>query len=90
MKHTIQSLRQSGYKVRVLHSITNELADNHPLHSTNVWLADDGNPNTTVIEITSPSGKNATGISYRADGDFYDRKKGNAIALGRALKQLAE
>ena len=88
MKHTIQSLRQSGHKVCVLHSITDELEDSHPLHETSVWLADDGNPNTTTIEITNPDGKNFFGVAYRAKGDFYDRKKGNAIALGRALKQF--
>lgn len=91
---TIQSLRQAGYKVRVIHR---GLADTHinmsiPLDVQksikNIVIAADGHPCSTQIDITTPDGQHATGYAFRAKGDQYDRKKGNTIALGRALKQL--
>lgn len=82
---TIQQLRQSGYKVRVLHrdwiGLDRERVDISR-------LARDKNPCVTQIDVTSPDGKNSTGYAFRATGDNYNRKLGNQIALGRALKNL--
>lgn len=83
MKHTVQSLRQNNNKVRVIHRFFNTDIDEK---IPNISL--DGQFNVTQIDVTSIDGKDATGISYRAVGDQYDRKKGNMIALGRAVKQL--
>jgi hypothetical protein len=45
----------------------------------------------TVIEITSPDKQiNASGKAVCSDEDNYDRKVGNAIALGRAYKNALE
>jgi hypothetical protein len=42
----------------------------------------------TKIEITSPEGSTAWGISYCHPKEGNNRKMGNKIALGRALKAL--
>lgn len=45
----------------------------------------------TVIEITSPDKQiNTSGKAVCSDEDNYDRKVGNAIALGRAYKNALE
>lgn len=77
--HTIKSLRQNGYKVRVMHSRVYEKPDY-------VLQAKGG---ITEIEITTPD-KLVTvkGISKCSDLDCFSRKIGNNIALGRALKLL--
>jgi hypothetical protein len=36
--------------------------------------------------LTSPEGKDSTGIAYCSKQDQWNRKLGNRIALGRALK----
>lgn len=86
MKHTVQSLRQSGHKVRVIHRLFDESKD---ADCPNPWnLSDDGQPNVTQIDVTMSDGREATGFSYRCTGDQYHRKLGNDIALGRAMKQI--
>jgi hypothetical protein len=82
-QHTVQSLRQNGNKVRVIHRFYNSTIDEKIPN-----MSFDGECNVTQIDVTSIDGKDATGISYRAKGDQYNRKKGNMIALGRAVKQL--
>lgn len=83
---TIQSLRQKGYKVRVIHR-QDEKSDNEEVNVAR--LAQDGNPNITEIDVTTPDKSiTVTGVSYRAKGDFYHRKLGNRIALQRALELL--
>lgn len=83
---TIQSLRQNGYKVRVIHR--NHMAADHEFVNTE-RLANDSNPNVTEITVTTPDRvTTVSGIAYRANGDQYNRRVGNAIALGRALIQL--
>lgn len=69
---TIHQLRRSGWKVRVIHGVTDE---------ENV-LSD----RFTRIEITSPDSKDAVGIAFCSRKDQWNRKLGNRIALGRALK----
>lgn len=77
--HTIKSLRQCGYKVRVLHSRVYE--------KPNYILQAKGG--LTEIEITTPD-KSLTvkGTAKCSDDDCFSRKIGNDVALGRALKQL--
>lgn len=67
---TIHQMRRAGWKVRVIHG------------EMETPLSD----RFTRIELTSPDGKDATGIAYCSKGDQWDRKLGNRIALGRALK----
>jgi hypothetical protein len=83
---TIQSLRQKGYKVRVIHRMYNNI-DSEFINVDR--LAKDSNPNVTEIEVTTPDKtKNVFGFSYRAKGDQYHRKLGNLIALNRAMATL--
>ena len=46
------------------------------------------NANTTHITLTSPDGKHSEGIATPHHEDQYNRKLGNRIALGRALKNM--
>lgn len=91
--HTIHDLRKNGYKVRVLHF--NVGAD--PMlggfghvckYNYRIRFANDGHPNVTQIDVTTPDGRDATGYAFRAMGDPFDRKRGNLIALNRAMNQL--
>jgi hypothetical protein len=75
---TVKQLRQSGYKVRVLH--TRKYKEMEQL------LAKGG---TTTIEITTPDGKNVIGVANCADTDSYNKRLGVRIAVGRALSQLS-
>ena len=82
---TIAELRRSGHKVRVhrrdLNENEAELA---------VRCAKDSHCPVTEVTVTNPDGKSASGVAYRASGDQFNRKLGNKIALGRALKVLAK
>jgi hypothetical protein len=79
MTHTIKSLRQNGYKVRVMHSRVYE-KPNYDLKAKG---------GLTEIEITTPDKtQTVKGSAKCSDVDCYSRKIGNNIALGRALKQL--
>jgi hypothetical protein len=81
MKLTIKKLRQSGFKVRVIHSRLFEKNLNIP----------SGKGGTTTIEITTPDKQyNAEGFSKCSKEDSYNRKLGNSIALGRAIQNLIE
>jgi hypothetical protein len=42
----------------------------------------------TIIEVTSPDGRNAIGASQCSEKESWNRKMGNQIALGRAMAQL--
>jgi len=43
---------------------------------------------STHIILTTPEGKHTEGFSSTHVNDQYNRKIGNAVALGRALKNL--
>lgn len=42
----------------------------------------------TIIEVTTPDGRNVIGTSKCSDKESWNRKMGNQIALGRAMAQL--
>ena len=77
---TIHQLRRAGWKVRVIHGFTYESHIGNEI--TN--LSD----RFTRIELTSPDGKDSSGIAYCSKNDQWNRKLGNRIALGRALKSF--
>jgi hypothetical protein len=78
---TVKSLRQSGYKVKVLHfRITDYSMDRFGLF--------DPKGGSTVIEITSPEGIQVRAEAKCSSKDNYCRRTGVAICLGRALKEL--
>jgi hypothetical protein len=80
---TIHQLRRAAWKVRVIHGVTNNNLPFAPVSAKNQQSLSD---RFTRIELTSPDGKDSTGIAYCSKGDNYNRKLGNRIALGRALK----
>jgi biotin operon repressor len=83
----IKKLRQAGYKVRVLH--TRKYNTIQKIGGTYKEISPKGGE--TFIEITTPD-KNLTtaGASICSDKELYDRKKGNEIALGRAIKTMED
>lgn len=85
-QQTIRHLRQTGYKVRVLH--TRNFKDVQKIEGIHQELVPKGG--YTKIEVTTPDNTiTVTGESFCSNEELFDRKKGNSIALGRALKQLA-
>jgi hypothetical protein len=85
----ISELRQAGFRVYV----------NHDRLVKNVWLYDNATTKvlrpivapkggTTIVEIHSPDGKQYTGIAKCSKSDCYNKKRGLAIALGRAVKEM--
>ena len=80
---TIHQMRRAGWKVRVIHGITNNNLPFAPVSSKDKQPLSD---RFTRIELTSPDGKDSTGIAYCSKEDQWNRKIGNRIALGRALK----
>lgn len=83
---TVQELRNSGYKVKVLH---NRLYNGYQKWET---LGDDdytfANPDSkggsTQVIIDSPNGQHFEGHSICSKKDNYDKKMGVRIALGRS------
>jgi hypothetical protein len=87
MQSTIKDLRQKGYKVRVIHTRHNILK--HKVSGPIYELSAKGG--STTIEITTPDKlHDAIGKSVCSLEDNFNRKVGNFIALGRALKQLED
>lgn len=73
---TVKNLRQTGWKVRVLH---HRVDDNRILGE----IYPKGGK--TVIILDSPSGEHFEGVAVCSDNDLYNKKIGVKIALGRAL-----
>jgi hypothetical protein len=75
---TIHQLRKNNYKVRVMHGrIKGSTGEIFPKGGI------------TVIELTTPDGsKTVSGKAECSEIDTFNRKLGNQIALGRAVKQL--
>ncbi len=72
----VKQLRQSGYKVRVMH-MRNKSDVGYDPHG-----------GTTRVEITTPEGKELVGEARCSNQDNYSKKIGVAIALGRAFKNV--
>lgn len=97
MKFSIQSLREQGNKVRVKHcrkykSLPGEYLTRGQYETATNILQKSPYGKTvspkggmTVVQITTPEGEELEGIAVCSDRDSYNRKKGLAIALGRAI-----
>ena len=88
---TIEQLRKSGYKVRVIHyrqSIINKKI--LPQRDIGGPLFLEAKGGKTRIELRSPEGIETFGEALCSDKDTYNRKLGNRIALGRAMNALNE
>jgi hypothetical protein len=78
---TVKSLRQSGYKVRVMHDRDYEITS---IYKPDVVRC----RGFTLVEVTTPDGKYTTiGISFCRTIESFNRKRGLTIALGRALSE---
>lgn len=103
MNTTIKSLRQSGYKVRVLHDrYTQPLKDEIGTIESHLSHLAEARKNgfdvapkggKTIIEVTVPQGSGilpttVTGVAECNLVDNYCKRTGINIALGRAIKQF--
>ena len=73
---TVKSLRQSGWKVRVLH---------HRIDDKRILGEIYPKGGKTEIIIDSPCGEHFEGVAVCSSNDTYNKKMGVKIALGRAL-----
>ena len=86
MQFTIRQLRRSGFKVRVIHKRHQKIVKK----IDGDYLENSAKGGTTVIQITTPDKQtDVEGAAVCSIEDNYDRKVGNAIALGRALTSLS-
>lgn len=84
-KYDIKTLRQNGYKVRVLH--TRHYTPIVKMSGLTHGISNNGG--STTIEITTPDqSQTVIGKSVCSLKDNFNRRIGNEIALGRALEQL--
>lgn len=77
---TVQDVRKAGFKVRVFHGHFDDTYDVYPYIR---GLAD----RFTRIDLKAPTGEEYIGVAYCSRQDNFNRKLGNRIALGRALKK---
>lgn len=84
MNKTVKELRQSGYKIKIIH-FREEGFTKHEFCGTPMTLAKGGR---TELLLMSPEGIQIKAEAKCSEKDNYCRKVGVAIALGRALKNL--
>lgn len=83
---TVQQLRNTGYKVRVLH---NRLYNGYhkwqvgDTSKINAPIKPDPKGGSTEIVVDSPSGKHFHGVAICSKKENYNKKLGVKIALGR-------
>lgn len=84
---TIKQLRQSGWKVRVMHN-RNYITENK-MDGRTMTLSNFGG--YTKIEVTDPAmNQTWVGEAQCSEKDNYNRRLGNSIALGRAWEQYLQ
>jgi hypothetical protein len=79
--HTVKSLREQGYKVRVYHFRN---------YRFNGWAytTPEEKGGCTEVDLIDPSGKTSKGVAMCNPKDNYNKKVGVMVALGRAMKTL--
>ena len=82
---TVKELRQSGYKVRVLHhrNYKTYKVANNPNQFVQKRIHNLGGK--TEIIIDSPNGEHYEGVAICSKTDNYNKRLGVKIALGRAM-----
>ena len=88
--HTVKSLREKGYRVKVHHIRRCKRAPGYelvsfPEQAKNIILPTGGITDVTVVP---PNGGGVNGIAHCSMKDNYNKKRGVMIALGRAMKQI--
>jgi len=88
MQVTIKKLRQTGFKVRVIHTRHYETVRAMKMDACSKLSGKGG---CTKIEVTTPD----KAITVAAEAkcsiqDSFNRKLGNSIALGRVVSKLSQ
>lgn len=84
---SIKQLRQAGYKVRVIHKRNYD--EIQKIGGISMQVSPKGGE--TFIEITTPDKSLTTaGASICSNKDLFNRRTGNEIALGRAIKSMQD
>ena len=73
---TVEGLRASGYKVRVMHT---RRPNSEGLNARG---------GKTVVEVTTPDGTTLVGVSRCSRKENFNKKLGVRIALGRAFASI--
>jgi len=85
MTQTIKQLRQTGWKVRVMHRRNHDTI--RTIDGDYPEVSNFGG--STTIELTTPDGSITTiGKAICSDKENFNRRIGNSIALGRALEMV--
>ena len=88
MQVTIKTLRQTGFKVRVIHTRHYETVRAMKMNS---YSKLSGKGGCTKIEVTTPDKLITVSAEAKCSlQDSFNRKLGNSIALGRAVSKLSE
>lgn len=88
MQVTIKTLRQTGFKVRVIHTRHYETVRAMKMNS---YSKLSGKGGCTKIEVTTPDKSITVSAEAKCSlQDSFNRKLGNSIALGRAVSKLSE
>lgn len=91
---TVHSLRSQGFKIRVNHyrfdkTTPNVLRPRFSFKKQDIDKSEiEEKGGKTIITVTSPDGRTVEAISKCSLLDNFNRKKGVAIALGRAMKKF--
>jgi hypothetical protein len=84
---TVEQLRKSGYKVRVIHTRrgkTTQRMDGGMIQT----VSERGG--MTVVQVRTPEGEELEGVALCSAKDNFNRRMGVRIALGRALTRSLE
>jgi hypothetical protein len=87
---TIEQLRGEGYKIRVIHFrvLGADLIPERELREQNRLCEVTNSGGKTIAQVTSPDGRESEGEATVNYKDYFNRKIGAKVALGRALKKL--
>jgi uncharacterized protein (UPF0303 family) len=84
---TVEQLRKSGYKVRVIHTRRGKTMQN--LNGGLVQTVSERG-GKTVVQVRTPDGEELEGVAVCSAEDNFNRRLGVKIALGRALTRSLE
>jgi hypothetical protein len=82
---TVENLRKSGWKVRVLHYRSDESCEGKIKSSHSKECKVNPKGGKTVVILDSPTGDHFEGLAVCSSDDLYNKKIGVKIAIGRAL-----
>lgn len=84
---TVEQLRKSGYKVRVIHTRRGKTM---PRLDGGMVQTVSERGGKTVVQVRTPDGEELEGVAVCSVKDNFNRRLGVRIALGRALTRSLE